>query len=94
MLAPVTAPLRQGGRTIGSFTLSIQDDEGYKRLANRLAGLDVLMYMGNKLVKSTRRLLARPGPGERRGHIAQAQLPRLHVPCRGVPVGAAADHAC
>ncbi|HEY2571550.1 MAG TPA: hypothetical protein VGI27_08750 [Solirubrobacteraceae bacterium] len=53
VLAPVTAPLRQGGRTVGSFTLSIQDDEGYKRLANRLAGLDVLMYMGNKLVKST-----------------------------------------
>jgi len=53
VLAPVTAPLRRGGRTIGSFTLSIQDDEGYKRLANRLAGLDVLMYMGDKLVKST-----------------------------------------
>jgi hypothetical protein len=53
VLAPVTAPLRRGGRTIGSFTLSIQDDEGYKRLANRLAGLDILMYMGNKLVKST-----------------------------------------
>ena len=53
VLAPVTAPLRLGGRTIGSFVLSIQDDEGYKRLANRLAGLDVLMYMGSKLVKST-----------------------------------------
>ncbi len=53
VLAPVTAPLRLAGRTIGSFTLSIQDDEGYKRLANRLAGLDVLMYIGPKLVKST-----------------------------------------
>jgi hypothetical protein len=53
VLAPVTAPLRSNGRTIGSFVLSIQDDEGYKRLANRLAGLDVLMYMGAKLVKST-----------------------------------------
>jgi hypothetical protein len=53
VLAPVTAPLRMNGRTIGSFVLSIQDDEGYKRLANRLAGLDVLMYMGAKLVKST-----------------------------------------
>ncbi|HEX3909651.1 MAG TPA: hypothetical protein VHW67_02975 [Solirubrobacteraceae bacterium] len=53
VLAPVTAPLRLGGRTIGSFVLSIQDDEGYKRLANRLAGLDVLMYMGSRLVKST-----------------------------------------
>jgi hypothetical protein len=53
VLAPVRAPLRLDGRKIGSVLLSIQDDEGYKRLANRLAGLDVLMYMGGKLVKST-----------------------------------------
>ena len=45
VLAPVSAPLRLGGRTIGSFVLSIQDDEGYLRLTRRLAGLDVLMYM-------------------------------------------------
>jgi hypothetical protein len=45
VLAPVTAPLRVGGRTIGRVELSIQDDEGYKRLAGRLAGLRVLMYM-------------------------------------------------
>jgi hypothetical protein len=60
VLAPVTAPLRAGGHTIGSFVLSIQDDEGYKRLAARLAGLDVLMYMGSRLVKST--LGPSPGP--------------------------------
>jgi hypothetical protein len=54
VLAPISAPLRLGGRTtIGSATISIQDDEGYKRLAARLAGLDVVMYMGPKLVKST-----------------------------------------
>jgi hypothetical protein len=53
VLAPVHAPLRLGGRTVGSFVLSIQDDEGYKRLAQRLVGLDVLMYMGKRLVKST-----------------------------------------
>jgi hypothetical protein len=45
VLAPVSAPLRLGGRTIGSFVLSVQDDEGYLRLTRRLAGLDVLMYM-------------------------------------------------
>lgn len=45
VLAPVRAPLRLHGRQIGSVTLSVQDDEGYKRLAERLAGLDVLMYM-------------------------------------------------
>jgi hypothetical protein len=60
VLAPVSAPLRLGGRTIGDFVLSIQDDEGYKRLAARLAGLDVVMYMGTRLVKST--LGPTPGP--------------------------------
>jgi hypothetical protein len=59
VLAPVHAPLHLGGRQIGSFLLSIQDDEGYKRLAKRLAGLDVLMYMGKRLVKST----VGPSPG-------------------------------
>lgn len=60
VLAPVSAPLRLEGRTIGSLELSIQDDEGYKRLAGRLAGLDVVMYMGPRLVKST--IGFSPGP--------------------------------
>ncbi len=45
VLAPVAAPLRLGGRTIGRILLSIQDDEGYLRLTRRLVGLRVLMYM-------------------------------------------------
>ena len=65
VLAPVQAPLKLHGRPIGSFVLSIQDDEGYKRLANRLAGLDVLMYMGTRLVKST--IGFSPGPVPRSG---------------------------
>jgi hypothetical protein len=68
VLAPVTAPLRLGGRRIGSFVLSIQDDEGYKRLANRLAGLEVLMYMGSRLVKST--LGPSPGPIPQSGPVS------------------------
>jgi hypothetical protein len=68
VLAPVTAPLRLHGRTIGSFVLSIQDDEGYKRLANRLAGLDVLMYIGRRLVKST--IGAAPGPIPTNGPVS------------------------
>lgn len=67
VLAPVRAPLRSGGRTIGSFLLSIQDDEGYKRLASRLAGLDVLMYMGPRLVKST--VGYSPGPVPESGPV-------------------------
>jgi len=67
VLAPVRAPLRMGGRTIGSFLLSIQDDEGYKRLASRLAGLNVLMYMGPRLVKST--VGEAPGPVPESGPV-------------------------
>jgi hypothetical protein len=66
VLAPVSAPLRLGGRTIGHFVLSIQDDEGYLRLTRRLAGLRVLMYMSAApgappaLVKNS----LGPAPGE------------------------------
>jgi len=45
VLAPVRATLTLGGQAIGTFVLSIQDDEGYLRLTKRLAGLSVLMYM-------------------------------------------------
>jgi hypothetical protein len=45
VLAPVRGALRLHGKPIGSLVLSIQDDEGYLRLAKRLVGLDVLMYM-------------------------------------------------
>lgn len=55
VLAPVSAPLRLHGRTTGELTLSVQDDEGYLRLAKRLTGLDVLMYTGTerRLVKDS-----------------------------------------
>lgn len=58
VLGPVHANLRLHGRTIGSIVISIQDDEGYLRLTQRLAGLSVLMYMrapggGTQLVKNS-----------------------------------------
>ena len=60
VLAPVSGVLTRHGREIGRFVLSIQDDEGYKRLTGRLAGLKVLMYMDGQLVKNS----LGPGPGE------------------------------
>jgi hypothetical protein len=59
VLGPVRAPLTLHGRRIGSLELSIQDDEGYKRLTGRLVGLDVLMYMSSQLVKNS----LGPAPG-------------------------------
>jgi hypothetical protein len=68
VLAPVSAPLRLGSSEIGTLLLSIQDDEGYKRLAQRLVGLDVVMYMGGRLVKST--IGFSPGPVPTHGRFA------------------------
>jgi hypothetical protein len=61
VLAPVSGTLSLHGRKIGKVVLSVQDDEGYLRLARRLAGLDVLMYMspGHQLVKNS----LGPAPG-------------------------------
>jgi len=52
VLAPVRAPLQLGGRKIGSFVLSIQDDEGYLRLTRRLVGLKVLMRTRAGIVRN------------------------------------------
>jgi hypothetical protein len=62
VLAPVHAPLRLNGRQIGNIELSIQDDEGYKRLAGRLAGLSVLMYMNPAHPRLVKNSLG-PAPG-------------------------------
>lgn len=56
VLAPVRGTLSLAGRPVGRFVLSIQDDEGYLRLAKRLTGLSVLMYMNPahpRLVKNS-----------------------------------------
>ncbi len=62
VLAPLRAPLRQGGRQIGEFVLSIQDDEGYKRLAERLAGVHVVISSGGKVVKNSLGPISAPIP--------------------------------
>lgn len=64
VLAPVTAPLRLHGRTIGSVELSIQDDEGYLRLARRLADLDVLIYENPPLPSQLVKNSVGPEPGK------------------------------
>jgi hypothetical protein len=62
VLAPVSAPLKLGGKTIGRIVMSIQDDEGYLRLTRRLAGLNVLMYMGANHTRLVKNSLG-PNPG-------------------------------
>jgi hypothetical protein len=41
VLAPASGPVRLDGRTVGTVTLSIQDDAGYIKLMNRFTGAAV-----------------------------------------------------
>jgi hypothetical protein len=52
VLAPVRGSLRLGGRVVGSFVMSVQDDAGYRKLARRLAGADVVMRYRGRTVMS------------------------------------------
>ena len=81
MLAPVSARAAPARQQIGSFVLSIQDDEGYLRLTKRLAGLDVLMYMNlepqPKLVKNS--LGPEPGSSARRAAATATAAARFRA---------------
>ncbi|HEY2397496.1 MAG TPA: hypothetical protein VGH78_00750 [Solirubrobacteraceae bacterium] len=46
ILAPVGGSLRVGGRTVGRYLLSVQDDSGYAKLATRYIGYPLLMRQG------------------------------------------------
>lgn len=59
VLAPISGALRLGGRLVGRYTLSIQDDVGYVKLASRLAGLQVVIRSGERQVMSS----LNPAPG-------------------------------
>jgi hypothetical protein len=62
VLAPVYAPLHLNGQRIGEIELSVQDDEGYRRLTKRLAGLDVVMMMNGNVIKNDLGPLSGPIP--------------------------------
>jgi len=52
VLAPVRGLLRQDGRVVGSFLMSIQDDMGYRLLLARLAGVHSLIsYRGQMVMR-------------------------------------------
>jgi hypothetical protein len=50
ILAPVSGSLRAGGRTVGHYVLSVQDDLGYVKLETRFIGLPVMLREGARAV--------------------------------------------
>jgi hypothetical protein len=58
VLAPVHGTLSSGGKLVGQFSMAIQDDAGYLKLAHLFTGADVLMRNGSHQVMGT----LNPGP--------------------------------
>ncbi len=50
VIAPVPGVLRSGGRLVGSFVMSVQDDLGVTKLETRFVGDPIGIYLKGKLV--------------------------------------------
>ncbi len=53
IIAPVTGSLRTNGRTVGSFTMSVQDDVGYVKLVSRFIGVPIDLYRSGSFLMGT-----------------------------------------
>jgi hypothetical protein len=68
IIAPISGTLRLGGRTIGHYVLSVQDDLGYVKLETRFIGAPLVMRVGSTSVP-VEGLIA-PGPDSIPAHGA------------------------
>jgi hypothetical protein len=48
VLAPLTGQITYQGKLVGSFVMSVQDDLGYKKLVNHIAGVPIEEYLHGK----------------------------------------------
>jgi hypothetical protein len=70
ILAPVSGSLRRGGRTIGSYVLSVQDDSGYVKLVTRFIGVPLAMRSGARTLPVEGALSPAPANLPARGPVS------------------------
>jgi hypothetical protein len=66
ILAPVSGRLRRGGRTVGHYVLSVQDDLGYVKLVTRFIGVPLVLRAGSRTLPVAGALS--PGPANVPAH--------------------------
>jgi len=75
VLVPVSGSLRVGGVVVGTFVMSIQDDLGYQKLAERLIGAHTVMrYHGQTVMRD---IAVAPAPLPARGTVVVGGVPYL-----------------
>jgi hypothetical protein len=70
VLSPVRGTLRLAGRAVGTFVLSVQDDAGYRKLAERLTGAGVVIRYRGATIMSDTAIGARSLPARGRATLA------------------------
>jgi hypothetical protein len=50
VIAPVSGTLRAGGKDVGTFVMSVQDDVGFTKLETHAVGDPIAIYYGGRLV--------------------------------------------
>jgi hypothetical protein len=70
ILAPVSGALRSHGRTVGHYTLSVQDDLGYVKLVSRFIGVRLVLREGARTVSGVGALAPGPPPIPAHGPIS------------------------
>ena len=73
ILAPVTGTLRQHGRTVGHYILSVQDDLGYVKLETRYIGVPMLLRRGATRIPLEGEIVRVQGRTARGRHILRAE---------------------
>jgi hypothetical protein len=53
VIAPVTGVLKEHGRTLGRYVMSVQDDVGYVKLVSRFIGVPIDLYRGSSFLMGT-----------------------------------------
>jgi hypothetical protein len=69
ILAPVGGSLRLGGRRIGHYVLSVQDDLGYVKLVSRFIGAPLVMRTGSREIPVEGQLASPPASIPNRGPV-------------------------
>jgi hypothetical protein len=89
ILAPIAGSLRSGGRSIGRFVFSVQDDSGYQKLEDRFIGAPVLMRIGGRRLPVEGTLPAAAASLPFSGHVAYhgASYQVLTLRVRAFPAG-------
>jgi hypothetical protein len=69
ILAPVSGSLRRGGKEIGRYVLSVQDDLGYVKLVSRFLGVPLVLRAGSHTLPVEGTLTPPPASIPNRGTI-------------------------